>query len=333
MSRTAAIHSAAEVTSALPAKNSDLARVSPEDLAELMSVFNDTAARLQETHAVLGAEVSRLQNELSETKGRLRRAQELAALGEMAAGIAHEIRNPLGSIKLYASMLEQDLLDRPEEKATASKIARAVDRLNAVVGDVLTFSRELRPKLTHCSAHRLFEEAADSCASVARTLGITIDDAYLESPDRMIHADNALFHQALVNIIRNALEAAADGSHRDRPIVRLSLKDRSLLTDDRRRSRMLAFRIVDSGPGIAPEVRDRIFNPFFTTRDAGTGLGLAIVHRILDAHDGRITIADREDPALDQQDRTLGGAAVDLLIPHDMYNPGLDAPGTNGELR
>ena len=309
----------------------DLARISPEDLAELMSAFNETAVRLQETHAMLGAEVARLQGELSETKGRLRRAQELAALGEMAAGIAHEIRNPLGSIKLYASMLVQDLADRPEEKSTATKIARAVDRLNAVVGDVLTFSREIRPRLAECSAHELFSEAAESCAPVARSMGITIDDAFFEDEDRVITADRSLFHQALVNIIRNAIEAAGESSGGG-GVVRLSLVERHVLAEDARRQRMLAFRIADSGAGIAPEIRSRMFNPFFTTREAGTGLGLAIVHRILDAHSGRILIGEDNEETLAPHDRSLGGAVVDLLLPHTPETPGHSAPLIDGEV-
>lgn len=331
MNAATSIHVDAAVLPLASTNREDLSRISPEDLAELMSAFNETAVRLQETHAMLGAEVSRLQGELSETKGRLRRAQELAALGEMAAGIAHEIRNPLGSIKLYASMLVQDLADRPEEKSTATKIARAVDRLNAVVGDVLTFSREIRPRLTPCSAHELFSEAAEWCAPVARSMGITIDDAFLEDADRVITADRSLFHQALVNIIRNAIEAAGESSGGG-GVVRLSLVERHVLGEDARRRRMLAFRIADSGAGIAPEIRSRMFNPFFTTREAGTGLGLAIVHRILDAHSGRILIAEENEESLDAGDRSLGGAVVDLLLAYTQETPGRLAGPFDGDV-
>ena len=111
------------------------------DLAELMGAFNDVAAKLQESNQMLTAEVTRLSGELRDANEQLMRSKRLAALGEMAAGIAHEIRNPLGSIGLYAEMLRDDLADRPEQRTCANKIGAAVTGLNRIVTDVLTFSR------------------------------------------------------------------------------------------------------------------------------------------------------------------------------------------------
>src|SRR6185295_5586605 len=99
---------------------------------------------LQSTHESLREQVSRLQAELSEANAQVERSKRLAALGEMAAGIAHEVRNPLGSIRLYARMLEQDLADRPAERSIATKIASAVGGLDGVVGDVLSFARDAK---------------------------------------------------------------------------------------------------------------------------------------------------------------------------------------------
>jgi signal transduction histidine kinase len=254
------------------------------DLAELMAAFNEVTSRLQETHEALQREVARLRDELREANEQLQRSRRLAALGEMAAGIAHEVRNPLGSIRLYARMLEQDLTDRPQEQSVASKIAAAVGGLDAVVGDVLAFSRELRVRPEPAEADELLTRALETCWSLeAAEAAIRI--VRVGAANTVVRCDPLLLHQALVNIVRNALEAMNDcGPPRGGHELRLECR-----TDDGG----VAFRIADTGPGVSPEVVDRMFNPFFTTRATGTGLGLAIVHRIIDAHGGRITVSDR----------------------------------------
>lgn len=289
--------------------------LTPADLADLMARFEEAARALQTTHESLQGEVRRLEGELRETKGQLRRAQDLAALGEMAAGIAHEIRNPLGSIRLYADMLVQDLADRPSERTIASKVARAVDSLNAVVTDVLTFSREIRLCPQPVAVRDLFSHALDACAAISAstrtTVRTNVDD------DAEVRCDPTLIHQALVNVIRNACEAGADADAA--PTVILSSCVRTVLNDQGRRTPMRVLRVEDHGPGVPPEVQERMFNPFFTTRHTGTGLGLAIVHRILDAHAGRVDIRNRSDD--DPRER---GAIVDLLVP--IADPPHDSP-------
>ena len=284
--------------------------LTPADLADLMARFEEAARALQSTHESLQSEVRRLEGELRETKGQLRRAQDLAALGEMAAGIAHEIRNPLGSIRLYADMLVQDLTDRPAERTIATKVARAVDSMNAVVTDVLTFSREIRLCPLPVEVRDLFTHAIDACAGIINSTGATIRiDLRADAPHATeIHCDPTLIHQALVNVIRNACEAGAEGG--DMPTVILSSSLRTVLNDQGRREPMRVLRVEDDGPGVPPEVHARMFNPFFTTRHTGTGLGLAIVHRILDAHAGRVDIRNRSD-----DDPRARGAIVDLLVP------------------
>ena len=275
--------------------------LAPDQLAELIATFTDATSRLQRTHETLRSEVARLEGELRETKGQLARARELAALGEMAAGIAHEIRNPLGSIKLYAKVLVDDLSDRGHERDTARKIARAVDGLNAVVGDVLAFSREMRLETRPVCPRGLVERALECCADGIAHAGIGVELLLDDAPEGEV--DPTLAHQALVNVVRNACDALVEQGG-GRP--RVSTGARTVLDHEGVRRSMAMVRVEDSGPGIPDEVRSRVFNPFFTTRAAGTGLGLPIVHRILDAHGGRITISN-DAPG-------LGGACVELLF-------------------
>ncbi|MEL7473196.1 MAG: ATP-binding protein [Planctomycetota bacterium] len=272
------------------------AGVTPGDLAELMSTFNEVTSRLQATHVQLQNEVARLQGELRDANEALHRSKRLAALGEMAAGIAHEIRNPLGSIALDADMLREDLADRPEQFKLAERVGESVGRLNAIVGDVLVFARDLRPRIDACCAGDLFDRAMESCRAelngVATRVAIDRDGSL---DQRCVSGDALLLHQALVNVIRNAVEAMEDAPECNAAMRFEAHRDRG---GD-------VLRVIDAGPGVGPEVIERMFNPFFTTRATGTGLGLAIVHRILDAHGGSVRVWNNDGV----------GATVELRLP------------------
>src|SRR3954465_3945879 len=160
-----------------PATNPvDTQRLAPADLAELLGAFNEVTVKLQASHDQLRAEVARLTQELGEANAQLERSRRLAALGEMAAGIAHEVRNPLGSIRLYARMLEQDLGDRPGEQGVAVKIAGAARVMEGVVTDVLTFAREFRLRPTEIDTSELFDRVLEACChdGVAGWRGVEI---------------------------------------------------------------------------------------------------------------------------------------------------------------
>lgn len=282
--------------------------LSESDVVELLSAFNETASRLQSVHESLRGEVARLKGELREANEQLQRSRRLAALGEMAAGIAHEVRNPLGSIRLYAGLLEQDLVDREPQRDTARKIISAVRGLDAVVTDVLAFAREMRTRPHEVDAAELLSRALDEgLAGVPGARGIEIDFDPRAMQTVEIICDPTLMHRALVNVIRNAAEAMLD-PEKTCASRRLTVGvTQASLTDEHAR-RWDVVRIADTGPGIPPEVMERMFNPFFTTRHTGTGLGLAIVHRIVDAHAGRIEV--RNTPG-----EHGGGAVVELWLP------------------
>lgn len=307
-----------------PAPPSAAARLGEHDLAELLSAFNDATQKLHATHESLRAEVARLQAELTSANEQLERSRRLAALGEMAAGIAHEVRNPLGCIRLYARMLVDDLGDRPSERGIAEKIASATRGLDAVVTDVLAFARELRLRPEPISAWTLIDKAVDEAllADAGETGTYPAVRVVRESTGHAsdaIACDHALMHRALVNIVRNAVQAMREAATADptRQCV-LGLATRRVQLPDAARplapdAEYLAIVVRDTGPGIPTSVMERMFNPFFTTRAAGTGLGLAIVHRILDAHGGRILVSNAAPS--DDTDTLGSGAVVELLLP------------------
>jgi signal transduction histidine kinase len=273
--------------------------ISTGDLAELMSAFTDVTSKLEKTHEQLRSEVSRLNTELYQANEALQRSRRLAALGEMAAGISHEIRNPLGSIKLYANMLIDDLAALPEQKQIVEKIGRAVHGLDDIVGDVLTFAREMKVHAQPCSVSELIDASIEMCCAQVQS---TVVCAYQDADPFEIVCDTTLIQQALINVLRNAGEAnrVNDGG-------RISIHvAETLIAQGDQSSDGVCIRICDQGDGVPDEVIERMFNPFFTTRATGTGLGLAIVHRIIDAHRGRVEVINNTDGR---------GATISLYIP------------------
>jgi len=272
------------------------------DLTDLVRTLNDVAGELQSTHATLQAQVVQLQGELAEANAQLRRSQALAALGEMAAGIAHEVRNPLGSIQLNVQMLASELDARPEQAALCTKVSQAVEGIDAIVRDVLSFAREMRIRPELLGAADIFSRALDACESLIHRSGIEVQRHVCDELE--IEADALLLTQALGNVVRNAVEAIVESSCKTKELI-LSAEVEYRRAPDGKRAAHLVLAVEDSGPGIPQGIKDRIFNPFFTTRSTGTGLGLAMVNRITEAHGGHIALGTS----------SLGGAKVELCLP------------------
>lgn len=271
-----------------------------DDLAQIVEAYSAVTERLQQSHERLQDEVVRLRRELNSANQQVQRARRLSALGEMAAGIAHEIRNPLAAIQLYAGMATQDLegLDSSAGKAAfdnVSKIASAVRGMSAIVNDVLSFSRgtEISPSVLDVPA-LLDRVVAANVPGIDQTDVVVVRNDLSRGP-LALSADAGLLQQALLNLVRNAVDAMAGVEGR-----------RVLALDACRDEFGVVFTVADTGPGVPDECIERIFNPFFTTRNTGTGLGLAIVHRIADAHGGSISV---------HRDPQRGGAVFTLSIP------------------
>jgi signal transduction histidine kinase len=220
-----------------------------------------------------------------ELEDRLQRRNRLAAMGEMVGRIAHEIRNPLGSIELFASMLRRDLHGFPSLRGYAEHISSSVHMLNRLLTNLLLYTK---PDCSHGKWHETEVLMLDALTLAAHAVAHTNIDIRLDvhpHASRM-WCDAGQMKQVLLNLILNSIHAMPGGG---------TLTLSATLTGEPGSGRP-AFRlsVSDTGVGIAAAQRSRIFDPFFTTRDDGTGLGLAIVHAIIEAHRGRIDVESVE---------------------------------------
>lgn len=209
----------------------------------------------------------------------LARSERLSSLGQMAAGLAHEIKNPLGSIQGAAEILGDDALAGSKERDLFDVLRKESRRLGAVVDDFLEFARPRPPQLAPLDVARSIERAATQIAldASARRIEIQRDVAH-DLP--AISADAEQFHQVLLNLLLNASAASPDGG-------RIVVGARAATRDGHR---CVAVSVKDHGPGIPADVLPRVFDPFFTTKENGTGLGLSISHTIVHDHGGSIDV-------------------------------------------
>ncbi|WP_306589744.1 PAS domain-containing sensor histidine kinase [Geothrix sp. 21YS21S-4] len=209
------------------------------------------------------------------------REDRLAAMGRMAAELAHEIRNPLGSLALFSGMLVEDLQDQPGPLELARKVQEGVGRLNRVVGNTLSFSRDLRPRAASIPLRAFWEEALRS-ATLAEA--VPWDNRIPEAATW--EGDPDLLRQVAQNLLQNATRALEDA---EKPRLALTAFEEPL--EDRR---CWHLTLADNGCGIPADTLARVFDPFFSTFGGGTGLGLAVCHRIVVAHEGLLFIESQE---------------------------------------
>jgi two-component system, NtrC family, sensor histidine kinase HydH len=234
---------------------------------------NRAATRRAQRAAEQLAEANR---HLQEAEAQVRRTERLAALGQLSAGLAHEIRNPLSTIKGSAEMLLKNVnADSAVSHELAGYISSEVDRTNALVTRFLDFARPLALRLEKTEITEVIDEAVAEVEKYSPTLDVSIYKNY--SPDiAPILIDRQLIERVLYNLLLNAAQASP-------PQGSVTVKTRQL--DD-----TVEISVIDRGTGIAPKDRESIFNPFFTTKSSGVGLGLAIVSKIVDEHGGQITV-------------------------------------------
>ena len=221
---------------------------------------------------------------LRELEERLNRRDRLAALGEMAAGVAHEIRNPLGGIELYASSLGRKFPEGSQERSTCKKIMAAAASLNRIVTDMLTFTRGRQPRLRPASLLQVARQGLELAARELEERGIRAE-LDIEDESRRRRLDPDQMAQAALNVILNAAQAIGAGG-----TIRISSSEAQMPGG----GKSLRLSFADDGPGIPDDAKGKIFDPFFTLRQDGTGLGLAIVHKIVHDHGGAITVEDNK---------------------------------------
>lgn len=205
---------------------------------------------------------------------RMAKAERLAALGSLAAGVAHEIRNPLSSIKGFATYFGEKFAPGSPDRNLAQVMVGEVERLNRVVSELLELARPSELRLEARNPSELLRHAVMLVEGDCRAAGITVETQADSEESVMLDVDR--MRQALLNVLLNAIQAMPDGGILTSSVVRG--RDR------------LEFRVRDTGVGIRPEDMARIFDPYFTTRGKGTGLGLPLVQKIIEAHGGQIRV-------------------------------------------
>ena len=241
-------------------------------------VIFSTAVILDENEELLGAvEIFEDLTEIRELQEEVGRHQTLVELGEMAANIAHEIRNPLGGIGGFATLLERDLADDPQKQKLVRRIIEGINGLNKITSDVLLYTRKMEPDRKPVNVKNILSEAISLVSLEAEKTGVKIEYRY---PKENIEAslDPDLLKRMTLNLLKNSLRAMPGGG-----LLAIDLSWKLL-------HNLLTIKIADSGVGIPPDDLNKIFNPFYTTDSKGTGLGLAIVRRIVEVHHGNIKV-------------------------------------------
>lgn len=256
-----------------------------------------TTQRYQELAETL-AETNR---RLEQAQAEARRSERLAALGQLSAGLAHEIRNPLGVIKGSAEMLSQKLGEsNPLATELAGYISSETNRLSALVTRFLDFARPLHADLAPSDITTVLDRALEDVARLWKDGTIRVEKDY-EHALPLVPLDESLCEQAFVNIVQNAYDAMGSTGGQ------LRVKARRSQADGRKG---VEVRIEDTGPGIPLDLREQIFNPFVTTKKTGVGLGLSIVSKIVDGHHGSIRIEGCGGTGEGAQETRTGAAFV-----------------------
>ena len=251
-------------------------------------------------HVISFLDVTRLK----ELESELRKHARLAAMGEMAANLAHEIRNPLGSIKLFASVLERNLEKDEDSKNLATHIMETVDALDASITNMLIYARSPEADFTGVPIDPVLLEAIESAtyAIVQGNIELSTD---FSAGSIEVSGDRRFLKQAFSNIILNGAQALSEGggllsisTHVARP-DRFPEFGRTIVSSKEPCEQYLAVVIADSGKGLPDDEILRIFEPFFSTKTMGTGLGLSIVKRVVQRHDGCLFVREPADGGLE----------------------------------
>jgi signal transduction histidine kinase len=239
----------------------------------------ESERRQRERQERTAKELAEAYRQLQDSFEHLQRADRLSALGQLSAGLAHEIKNPLASMKGSLEILASDFPPGHGKREFIEILEKELNRLNGVLTEFLQFARTPRPDRRPCNLSEVMDSLGVLCSKEAARHGVHIEiscPADLPEPP----LDAAQIQQALLNIVLNGIQAMPSGGCLDIEV--------------RESGEEVHIRIRDEGTGIPPENRSKIFDPFFTTKERGTGLGMAIAHKLIQGHGGDIRLIDQE---------------------------------------
>jgi signal transduction histidine kinase len=273
---------------------------------ELSTLPNRAELRLKDIDRVIGYTLSQVKDDggtaigaamffkdltqVEQLEERERLRDRLASLGEMAAGIAHELKNPLAGIEVMAGLLRRQVPESVDAQSLLADIMSEAKLANAIVVEMLEFVRPIRLQVERTDIGEVLHQAVTLAESKAPRGGVSVHlDVAPTLPT--IDGDHHQLCQVFTNLLTNAFEALdGRGTIAVRAVAQALEQDPGFASDLHAPTPSLIVDVTDDGPGVAPDLSDRIFDPFFTTKPAGTGLGLPIVRKIVDAHDGRIDL-------------------------------------------
>ncbi len=239
--------------------------------------FTETGERLEAQYNALLQETEELRVKLKEKEKEVQRAEKLATLGETAAAIAHEVRNPLGAIKLFLSLLRRDVENMPSAVTLVDQIDTSLGSIDHVVENILQFSRDKNLSFAPINAHAVILEEIEKLQPRGGQSGRIECEA---QGNPYLVANEVALRQVVHNLVLNALQATRfNGTVTVR--VRDGVNETALL------------EVSDTGPGIPEALLPTVFDPFVTTKNEGTGLGLAIVHQLVQQHGGTVEVENR----------------------------------------
>jgi two-component system sensor histidine kinase HydH len=231
--------------------------------------------------------------EIRRMEKQLERARRMAALGGMAAGIAHEIRNPLGTLRGFAQFFGSQAEKKSESRQYADLMVSEVDRLNQTISGLLQFARPREPNIIQIDVERLFRKTEQLMQADFNGHSVSLQIEYADNrKDIKLSADPDLLLQVLLNLLKNAINASSPGG---KVILKIWQDEQTV-----------RIQVRDNGQGMDKEEQERMFDPFFTTRKKGTGLGLAVSHQIIEQHDGCFEVQSTPEK----------GTAITIILPH-----------------
>lgn len=251
------------------------------ELRQAFALFSETSEKLAEAYLELQSQVGRLTSELAAANGELARRERLSALGEMAAQVAHQLRTPLATALLYAGHLARPQINDADRIRFADKTLARLRYLERLIQDMLLFVKGAQVSGDVFPLSPLLDELMQTLEPQAMLHGVSLSLRAPSAP-MSLQGDRQAIAGALINLLENALQACVAGGK-----VSLHVAGQG--------SPFAAFCIEDDGEGIPESARERLFEPFFTTRGEGSGLGLAIVRQVADAHNGWVEWAPRNE--------------------------------------